>query len=150
MKKTIVLGSILAASMLSGCFFATETITCTKTEEESGMNSTQKIEAVFKSKKVQSINMDVTIDLSDQTDEMVDIAKSALESTYNEMETEGIATNVEQKDKTLTVNIDLDFEKASKEALENVDSNFGTAKDEKVDTAQFIEEMENEGYTCEK
>ena len=54
MKKTIVLGSILAASMLSGCFFATETITCTKTEEESGMNSTQKIEAVFKSKKVQS------------------------------------------------------------------------------------------------
>ena len=150
MKKMVVLGSILIASMLSGCFFVTETIVCTKDGNESGMDSTQRIEAVFKSKKVQTLTMDVTVDLSKQPDSMIGVAKSVLESTYGDMKAEGIKTSVKQDDKKLLVNIDLDFEKASKDSLEKVDSNFAKSKGQKVDTSEFMKELEDEGYQCEK
>ncbi len=150
MKKVAVLGSILVASMLSGCFFVTETIVCTKSGKESGMDSTQRIEAVFKSKKVQTMNMDVTVDLSNQPDGMVGVAKSVLESNYEDMNAEGVKTSVTQEKKKLNVNIDLDFEKASKESLEKVDSNFAESKGQKVDTEEFMKQLEDEGYKCEK
>ena len=55
-----------------------------------------------------------------------------------------------QEKKKLNVNIDLDFEKASKESLEKVDSNFAESKGQKVDTEEFMKQLEDEGYKCEK
>ena len=81
---------------------------------------------------------------------MIGVAKSVLESTYGDMKAEGIKTSVKQNDKKINVNIDLDFEKASKDSLEKVDSNFAKSKDQKVDTSEFIKELEDEGYQCEK
>ena len=64
MKKYVVLGGILITSMLSGCFFLNETITCTKQDKVSGMDSDQKVKVVLKSKKIQTIDMNIAIDMS--------------------------------------------------------------------------------------
>ena len=150
MKKYVVLGGILITSMLSGCFFLNETITCTKQDKVSGMDSDQKVKVVLKSKKIQTIDMNIAIDMSKQTDGMIGVAKSVLSSTYDPMKADGIETSVKEKYKKINVNVNMDFEKASKKSLQNVDSNFANSKDKKIDTDEFIKSMEQEGYKCKK
>ena len=150
MKKYVVLGGILITSMLSGCFFLNETITCTKQDKVSGMDSDQKVKVVLKSKKIQTIDMNIAIDMSKQTDGMIGVAKSVLSSTYDPMKADVIETSVKEKDKKINVNVNMDFEKASKKSLQNVDSNFANSKDKKIDTDEFIKSMEQEGYKCKK
>lgn len=150
MKKYVVLGGILITSMLSGCFFLNETITCTKQDKVSGMDSDQKVKVVLKSKKIQTIDMNIAIDMSKQTDGMIGVAKSVLSSTYDPMKAGGIETSVKEKDKKINVNVNMDFEKASKKSLQNVDPNFANSKDKKIDTDEFIKSMEQEGYKCKK
>ena len=150
MKKYVVLGGILITSMLSGCFFLNETITCTKQDKVSGMDSDQKVRVVLKNKKIQTIDMNIAIDMSKQTDGMIGVAKSVLSSTYDPMKADGIETSVKEKDKKINVNVNMDFEKASKKSLQNVDSNFANSKDKKIDTDEFIKSMEQEGYKCKK
>lgn len=149
-KIGVAVMTLVSVSLLSGCFFVNETVTCKKEETKNGIKAVEKVEAKFKSKKVKTLLLNLDFDMSSQKDSVIKATSKLLETTYGKMDGTGVETSVKQNDKNIHVKISLDFDKASKEDLENVDANFATSKDKKVDTKEFKEQLEKQGYTCEK
>ncbi len=154
MKKYGILVSVLFLSVVTGCFFSKETVTCTMEGKQSGMDATKEIAATFEGNELKQLNMKITVDVKDQTDGMKGVAKSVLESTFKEMETDGITESVTEEEDHFDVVVDVDFEKTKTEGLEqvdqNLDSHFADMKEQKATADDFIKVMEEDGYSCKK
>ena len=141
MKKIFCLLCLLGLSFtLSGC--GTKTLTCTKSETESGMTNEETMTVKFKDDKPSSATMKMDIKFDDSTKSSVDMMYSLLESGLKEAEQDGVKVDTKKTDNSITVKLDVDFSKVKDE--DGLDLDFDSTKS----FSEVKEEIEEEGYKC--
>ena len=150
MVRGVKLFGILVVSMLfiTGCG-GEKTLTCTNSEEDSGIKMNQEITMTFKDDKVTYVKMSIDNEATDDTIiDNWDMFASMLDSQFEETDKDGVSLKTNNnKDKHIyNVSLEIDVEKASDDALSEygldgiADAN-ATYEDTKKDA-------EADGFTC--
>lgn len=141
---TIVVVGLLC---LTGC--GEKTLTCTNTEEDSGVKMVQEAQMTFKDDQVTKVRMSIEATATDD-----DIKEywgsfiSAMESQYEEVDEEGVKLTLTNDEKNYKFNmtVEVDVTKASEDALVEYDL------EQLADTTATLEEVKKEaeadGFTC--
>lgn len=149
LKALVLVSSLMLVA--SGCslFGKEETITCTKSEENSGMILETKIVAKLKGGKL--VNEELIVDVSGNsyTDDVLKIMQSNMEKEYNKYKADGVDVKVETKDKVVTTRINVDYEKADDSSIRNVTgTDYKKSDNKNISVKRYKEEPEKKGYTC--
>lgn len=140
---------LLATIVLTGCG-STETLTCSMTEDSSGLNMKQEIDIDFKKNEASKVKVSVVAEATDTTiQENWDIFASTLDSQYNTSEKKDgltITTDNDKDNYKYTISIEVDFAKASDDVLEEYGLDDVIGK--KTTKKEVKEAAENSGYTC--
>lgn len=150
MVRGVKLFGILAVSILfiTGCG-GEKTLTCTNSEEDSGIKMNQKVTMTFKDDKVSYVKMSIDNEATDDTIiDNWDMFASMLDSQFEETDKDGVKLSTDNNaDKHIyNVSLEIDVEKASDDALSEygldgiADAN-ATYEDTKKDA-------EADGFTC--
>lgn len=150
MVRVVKLFGILAVSILfiTGCG-GEKTLTCTNSEESSGIKMNQEVTMTFKDDKVSYVKMSIDNEATDDTIiDNWDIFASMLDSQFEETDKDGVKLSTDNNtDKHIyNVSLEIDVEKASDDALSEygldgiADAN-ATYEDTKKDA-------EADGFTC--
>ena len=150
MVRGVKLFGILAVSMLfiTGCG-GEKTLTCTNSEEDSGIKMNQEVTMTFKDDKVSYVKMSIDNEATDDTIiDNWDMFASMLDSQFEETDKDGVSLKTNNnKDKHIyNVSLEINVEKASDDALSEygldgiADAN-ATYEDTKKDA-------EADGFTC--
>ena len=148
--RGVKLFGILAVSILfiTGCG-GEKTLTCTNSEEDSGIKMNQEITMTFKDDKVSYVKMSIDNEATDDTIiDNWDMFVSMLDTQFEETDKDGVSLKTNNnKDKHIyNVSLEIDVEKASDDALSEygldgiADAN-ATYEDTKKDA-------EADGFTC--
>ena len=151
MKKLKLLSLVLIfvlCFLLTGCGNE-KVLSCSKTEEDSGLIMTQKVDMTFKDDKLTNVKMTINTEASD--DDIKDnwsYFVSVLDGQFQETNTNGIklTKNNNEDDYTYTVVLDADLKAASEEDLANYDLDSLVDSDETYDSLK--EQAEEDGFTC--
>ena len=150
MVRGVKLFAILAGSLLlmTGCG-GEKTLTCTNSEENSGMKMDQEVTMTFKDDKVTYVKMSIDNEATDDTIiDNWDMFVSMLDSQFEETEKDGVSlkTNNNKDKHTYNVSLEIDLTKASDDAL----SEYGLdgITDEKATYEDTKKEAEADGFTC--
>ena len=150
MVRGVKLFGILVVSILfiTGCG-GEKTLTCTNSEEDSGIKMNQEITMTFKDDKVTYVKMSIDNEATDDTIiDNWDMFASMLDSQFEETDKDGVSLKTNNnKDKHIyNVSLEIDLTKASDDALSEygldgiADAN-ATYEDTKKDA-------EADGFTC--
>ena len=150
MVRGVKLFGILAVSILfiTGCG-GEKTLTCTNSEEDSGIKMNQEVTMTFKDDKVSYVKMSIDNEATDDTIiDNWDMFASMLDSQFEETDKDGVKLSTDNNaDKHIyNVSLEIDVEKASDDALSEygldgiADAN-ATYEDTKKDA-------EADGFTC--
>lgn len=150
MVRGVKLFGILAVSILfiTGCG-GEKTLTCTNSEEDSGIKMNQEVTMTFKDDKVSYVKMSIDNEATDDTIiDNWDMFASMLDSQFEETDKDGVSLKTNNnKDKHIyNVSLEINVEKASDDALSEygldgiADAN-ATYEDTKKDA-------EADGFTC--
>lgn len=150
MVRGVKLFGILAVSILfiTGCG-GEKTLTCTNSEEDSGIKMNQEITMTFKDDKVSYVKMSIDNEATDDTIiDNWDMFVSMLDTQFEETDKDGVKLSTDNNvDKHIyNVSLEIDVEKASDDALSEygldgiTDAN-ATYEDTKKDA-------EADGFTC--
>ncbi len=150
MVRGVKLFGILAVSILfiTGCG-GEKTLTCTNSEEDSGIKMNQEVTMTFKDDKVTYVKMSIDNEATDDTIiDNWDMFASMLDSQFEETDKDGVKLSTDNNaDKHIyNVSLEIDVEKASDDALSEygldgiADAN-ATYEDTKKDA-------EADGFTC--
>lgn len=150
MVRGVKLFGILAVSILfiTGCG-GEKTLTCTNSEEDSGIKMNQEITMTFKDDKVSYVKMSIDNEATDDTIiDNWDMFVSMLDTQFEETDKDGVKLSTDNNvDKHIyNVSLEIDVEKASDDALSEygldgiADAN-ATYEDTKKDA-------EADGFTC--
>ena len=150
MVRGVKLFGILAVSILfiTGCG-GEKTLTCTNSEEDSGIKMNQEVTMTFKDDKVTYVKMSIDNEATDDTIiDNWDMFASMLDSQFEETDKDGVSLKTNNnKDKHIyNVSLEINVEKASDDALSEygldgiADAN-ATYEDTKKDA-------EADGFTC--
>ena len=150
MVRGVKLFGILAVSILfiTGCG-GEKTLTCTNSEEDSGIKMKQEITMTFKDDKVSYVKMSIDNEATDDTIiDNWDMFASMLDSQFEETDKDGVKlkTNNNADKHIYNVSLEINVEKASDDALSEygldgiADAN-ATYEDTKKDA-------EADGFTC--
>lgn len=143
----IFAGSLVAMVLLTGC--GTKTLTCTKTEEDSGLSMKEEVTMKFKNNKVNYVKM--SIDSTATDDDIKDnwgLFVSFLGSAYEEKDEDGIKISVKNDEENYAykVSIEVDLEKAGEKALAEYDLDGIADSNSKLEDVK--KEAEEDGFTC--
>ena len=148
--RGVKLFGILAVSVLfmTGCG-GEKTLTCTNSEESSGIKMNEDVTMTFKDDKVTYVKMSIDNEATDDTIiDNWDMFASMLDSQFEETDKDGVSlkTNNNKDKHTYNVSLEIDLEKASEDAL----SEYGLdgIADEKATYEDTKKEAEDSGYTC--
>ena len=150
MVRGVKLFGILAVSILfiTGCG-GEKTLTCTNSEEDSGLKMSQEVTMTFKDDKVSYVKMSIDNEATDDTIiDNWDMFVSMLDSQFEETDKDGVRlkTNNNADKHIYNVSLEINLEKASGDALSEygldgiADAN-ATYEDTKKDA-------EADGFTC--
>ena len=150
MVRGVKLFGILVVSILfiTGCG-GEKTLTCTNSEEDSGIKMNQEVTMTFKDDKVSYVKMSIDNEATDDTIiDNWDMFASMLDSQFEETDKDGVKLSTDNNtDKHIyNVSLEIDVEKASDDALAEygldgiADAN-ATYEDTKKDA-------EADGFTC--
>ncbi len=144
MKKLRVLSVLfLFTIIVTGCG-GEKTLTCTKSDDSTGMTMNQNIVTTFKSNKATKVDMSIDVVVDDQYKSQIGNIESSLKKQFSSYEEQkGVTFKTSTKDKTVNVNIVADLEKMDDAARKKLNI---TATDEKYDDVK--EDFEDEGYSC--
>lgn len=147
MKKIkFLLVAVVAVLFVTGCG---NNLTCTKTEEESGIKVSQTISMDFNGNKVNYVKMTVDSVAIDETiKDNWDIFVNILDGQFEPKNEKGIklSTNNDKNKYTYSVSYEVDLNKADKDALEEIGlENLLTSTDSREDVKK---DAEADGYTC--
>lgn len=148
--RGVKLFGILAVSVLfiTGCG-GEKTLTCTNSEEDSGIKMNQEVTMTFKDDKITYVKMSIDNEATDDTIiDNWDMFASMLDSQFEETDKDGVKLSTDNNaDKHIyNVSLEIDVEKASDDALSEygldgiADAN-ATYEDTKKDA-------EADGFTC--
>ena len=151
MKKLKLLSLVLIfvlCFLLTGCGNE-KVLSCSKTEEDSGISMEQTIDVTFQDDKITNVKMTINTEASD--DDIKDnwsYFVSVLDGQFQETNTNGIklTKNNNEDDYTYTVVLDADLKAASEEDLANYDLDSLVDSDETYDSLK--EQAEEDGFTC--
>ncbi len=150
MVRGVKLFAILAGSLLlmTGCG-GEKTLTCTNSEENSGMKMDQEVTMTFKDDKVTYVKMSIDNEATDDTIiDNWDMFVSMLDSQFEETEKDGVSlkTNNNKDKHTYNVSLEIDLTKASDDAL--AEYGLDDIADEKATYEDTKKEAEADGFTC--
>ena len=150
MVRGVKLFAILAGSLLlmTGCG-GEKTLTCTNSEENSGMKMDQEVTMTFKDDKVTYVKMSIDNEATDDTIiDNWDMFVSMLDSQFEETEKDGVSlkTNNNKDKHTYNVSLEIDLTKASDDAL--AEYGLDDIDDEKDTYEDTNKEAEADGFTC--
>lgn len=151
MKKLKYLVIMLFAIIfVTGCGSNEKTLTCTNTEEESGLKMKQTIVMNFKDDKINNVKM--TVD-NEATDDLIkenwDMFASALDQQFNtDEETKGVklTTSNDKDTYNYSVSIEVDLNEANEESLALYDMEDIADSDESYEDVK--KSAEEDGFTC--
>lgn len=139
-NKLYLIGIMCCAFLLTGC--GTKTLTCTKSETESGSTTEEKIIVKFKKDKVSSANMEMNMKFGEEQKSYIDMSYNILKSTFDSMKEDGLDVKTSKTDDTINVKLDVDFTKIKDADNLSVD----------IDKSQTYEEVKKElieqDYKC--
>lgn len=142
MRKILMpLVTIVLAFLLTGC--GKETLTCTSTQDQTGMTMNTEIVALFNNNEVTNMDLNIDVDVDDSYAEYVDTMRDSIDKEYDKYRKDGVTVNVTSEGKKINAKLVFDLQKMSdkdKKELDVVDV-YGT----KAATAK---ELEKQGYTC--
>lgn len=139
MKK--VLMSLLAISLafiLTGC--GNDTLTCTMSESEDGMQTSQELKVNFSNDEVSKVNLKMDFTVDDEYSDYMSFYKNLLESQFEDVTDNGGKVDVTQEGNTLKLDLNIDMNDLSEEQKTNLDLS-GTKE-------SVRSQLEEEGYTC--
>ncbi len=149
MRGVKVFGVLLiAVFFITGCG-GEKTLTCTNTEEQSGISMDQEVTMTFKDDKVTDVKMSIN---SKATSSLIknnwDTFASAMDKQFEEKNEDGIKlskTN-DADNHSYKVELDIDLEKASDDAL----SEYGLSgiTNSKASYEETKKDAEDSGFTC--
>ena len=142
MKKGLMgLVALCVMFILTGC--GTETLTCTMSQEESGMTMNQKAVVTFENNEVTKMKMNVDVEVDDTYASYIGMMESMLESQFTQYSDNGAKVDVSSGDNKINVSIDMDVKNMTDEQKENLDMEdvYGSKDATK-------KELEEQGYTC--
>ena len=150
MVRGVKLFGILVVSVLfiTGCG-GEKTLTCTNSEEDSGIKMNQEVTMTFKDDKVSYVKMSIDNEATDDTIiDNWDMFASMLDSQFEETDKDGVSlkTNNNKDKHTYNVSLEIDLTKASDDAL----SEYGLdgIADEKATYEDTKKDAEADGFTC--
>ena len=150
MVRGVKLFGILAVSILfiTGCG-GEKTLTCTNSEEDSGIKMKQEITMTFKDDKVSYVKMSIDNEATDDTIiDNWDMFVSMLDSQFEETDKDGVRlkTNNNADKHIYNVSLEINVEKASDDAL----SEYGLdgIADANATYEDTKKEAEADGFTC--
>ncbi len=145
MKKFLSLIAVVFCTvLLTGCG-GEKKLTCTKTETSSGITMGEKIEMNFKSDKVTTMSLTMTIEIPEslktQAQTLVNSAESYVKSTYGS--SDAITIKSEKKsDLKYDIIVSIDYKNMS----DSDKTKFGFSGDESYEVNK--QDLEKSGYTC--
>ena len=150
MVRGVKLFAILAVSVLfmTGCG-GEKTLTCTNSEESSGIKMNQEVTMTFKDDKVTYVKMSIDNEATDDTIiDNWDMFVSMLEGQFEETNEDGVnlSTNNDATNHTFNVSLEIDLTKASDDAL--AEYGLDGIADEKATYEDTKKEAEADGFTC--
>lgn len=144
MKKRVLLGIVAGISLvtLSGCG-NTQTLTCTQTQEDSEITTTQEMIVEFQNNEASKFTITFNMVAENASAEDLKTAEDLVESTFSSFEESGMEVDVSSDDTSVTAKISADFSKMTDEEKDEVGF---TGSDSTYETIK--ETLESEGYTC--
>ena len=152
--------SFAALTLLTGCGEKEENneevkeekngvVSCTLSDEESGLEMDQEIDIEHKDNKIKVITLTFDFkatdkEIKDSWEEFVTI----LDATYPEQDKDGlkIETSSNSKNYIYTIVIEIDLENATEEVLEELGFENISGNE---DVRELKQKLKTEGYTCE-
>lgn len=145
MKNFLKVGVLaLVLVLVSGCGAKGKVLTCTMTNEETGMKSDQTMKVSFKDNKASKVNMTMKMTLDDEYASYLSSVKSMMDSEFEEFTSKtGVKYDSKADKNTININLELDVTKLSESDLKdmNFDNSLGTYDEVK-------KSLEESGYTC--
>lgn len=149
--RGVKLFALLTVSLLliTGCGNSEKTLTCTNTEEDSGLKMSQEVTMTFKDDKVTYVKMSIDNEAVDDTIiDNWDMFVSMLEGQFDEKSEDGVSLKINNNtDKHIfNVSLEIDLEKATDDAL----STYGLdgITDENASYEDTKKDAEADGFTC--
>lgn len=150
MKKIKLLAiAVFVVILFTGCGSKTETLTCTNTQEASGVSMDQKIVMTFKNNKVSNLEMTVDSEAANDTiKDNWDIFATALDKQYPSKDKDGIkVSTTNNKDKHVyQISIKIDLTKADKKSLAEYDLEDIAGNKSSLDDVKKA--AKDSGFTC--
>ena len=139
----------VAVLFLTGCGNNEKTLTCTNTEEQSGISMEQEVTMTFKEDKISYVKMSVN---SKATSSLIesnwDMFASMMDEQFEERNEDGIkvTTNNDTDNHAYKVELEVDLTKTNEDAL----SEYGLdgITDERSTYEQTKKDAEEDGFTC--
>ena len=148
--REVKLFAILTAVVLlvTGCG-GEKTLTCTNSEEDSGIKMNQEVTMTFKDDKVTYVKMSIDNEATEDTIiDNWDMFASMLDSQFEETDKDGVSLKTtNNKDKHIyNVSLEIDLTKATDAALEEYGLNGITEENASYEDTK--KEAEADGFTC--
>ncbi len=146
MKNLFKLGALaLVLVLVTGCGGSKgKTLTCTKSEDETGMKSTQTMKVSFSDDKASKINMTMKMDIDEEYSSYISAFKSMLDSQFENFKSKsGVKYDSKSDKDSITVDLEVDINKLSEEELGALDLDGSTGTYDEVKKA-----LEKDEYTC--
>lgn len=148
--REVKLFAILTAVVLlvTGCG-GEKTLTCTNSEEDSGIKMNQEVTMTFKDDKVTYVKMSIDNEATEDTIiDNWDMFASMLDSQFEETDKDGVSLKTNNnKDKHIyNVSLEIDLTKATDDALEEYGLNGITEENASYEDTK--KEAEADGFTC--
>ncbi len=151
MVRGVKLFGILAVSVLfiTGCGNSERTLTCTNSEEDSGLKMSQEVTMTFKDDKINYVKLSIDSEATNDTIiDNWDVFASMMGSQFEESNEDGVnlSTNNDVDNHIFNVSLEIDLEKANEDAL----SEYGLddITDGNASYEDIKENAEADGFTC--
>ena len=151
MVRGVKLFGILAVSVLfiTGCGNSERTLTCTNSEEDSGLKMSQEVTMTFKDDKINYVKLSIDSEATNDTIiDNWDVFASMMGSQFEESNEDGVnlSTNNDVDNHIFNVSLEIDLEKANEDAL----SEYGLddITDGNASYEDIKENAEADGVTC--
>ncbi len=151
MVRGVKLFGILAVSVLfiTGCGNSERTLTCSNSEEDSGLKMSQEVTMTFKDDKINYVKLSIDSEATNDTIiDNWDVFASMMGSQFEESNEDGVnlSTNNDVDNHIFNVSLEIDLEKANEDAL----SEYGLddITDGNASYEDIKENAEADGFTC--